>query len=88
MNITWAVEGERGLLLAVVKVQSADNLVVLLHWAGLWEWDQGWVLLDKELWQLIDLVGSQALASNGLLHDLPVRQGLEGWLLNLLEKYW
>ena len=36
-----------------------------------WVWDQHWVLLDHVLWELVGLVGGQALAGNGLLHNLP-----------------
>jgi len=71
-EVSWAVEGEGRLLLAVVEVHRADDLEVLVGWAGLWDWDQGWVLPDNVLWELVDLVGGQALAGNGLFHDLPV----------------
>ena len=70
--MSWAVEGERRLLLAVVEVHRANNLEELAGVAGLWDWDQGGVLHNHELWQLVDLVGGQALAGNSLLHNLPV----------------
>ena len=34
-------------------------------------WDQHWVLLDHVLWELVGLVGGQALAGYCLLHNLP-----------------
>jgi len=70
-EVSWADEGEGGGLLAVGEVDSADHLVELLLWASLWVWDQQWVLLDHVLWELVGLVGGQALAGNGLLHNLP-----------------
>merc|ERR1712131_4776 len=80
-EVSWADEGESGGLLAVGEVDGADHLVELLLWASLWVWDQHWVLLDHVLWELVGLVGGQALAGNGLLHNLPewadLRRGLD-----------
>ena len=85
-ELAWAVEGESGDLLAVLKVDAADDLVVLLLWADLWVWDQDWVLLDDVLWELVDLVGDLAPARDSLFLDLPVSAWLRGWGLKLMDR--